>query len=241
MARNTRYVEQRSGDKVVATNELIHDVTIELVNALGRCSAEVCPRRGWRPRPPVPKPRRRSELQHERRSVLTDVDARLRPRIESVTVGVHVASKPTSHACWRCVPPASNTVVVVPLPSRWGRPPGPPRSLPRGARARKEPDLLRARSTDGHEVTAGVDADRPAELLVRRRGAWLERGLEHEGVARTNEDIGAAHVRHDSTVLSPGRGAGGGDVITEHADHQAVSAARQRQRLTEARVELDGG
>jgi hypothetical protein len=36
VARNTRYVEQRSGDKVVATNELIHDVTIELVNSLDR-------------------------------------------------------------------------------------------------------------------------------------------------------------------------------------------------------------
>lgn len=36
VARNTKYKEQRSGDKVVATNELIHDVAIELVNNLDR-------------------------------------------------------------------------------------------------------------------------------------------------------------------------------------------------------------
>jgi uncharacterized protein (TIGR02231 family) len=36
VARNTRYREQRSGDKVVATNELIHDLDIELVNNLDR-------------------------------------------------------------------------------------------------------------------------------------------------------------------------------------------------------------
>jgi hypothetical protein len=36
VARNTKYREQRSGDKVVATNELIHDLEIELVNNLDR-------------------------------------------------------------------------------------------------------------------------------------------------------------------------------------------------------------
>lgn len=36
VARNTRYLEQRSGDKVVATNELIHDLDVEVVNNLER-------------------------------------------------------------------------------------------------------------------------------------------------------------------------------------------------------------
>lgn len=36
VARNARYLEQRSGDKVVATNELIHDLDIEVVNNLER-------------------------------------------------------------------------------------------------------------------------------------------------------------------------------------------------------------
>lgn len=36
VARNTKYREQRSGDKVVATNELIHDIDIEVVNNLDR-------------------------------------------------------------------------------------------------------------------------------------------------------------------------------------------------------------
>ena len=36
VARNTTYKEQRSGDKVVATTELIHDIRIELVNNLDR-------------------------------------------------------------------------------------------------------------------------------------------------------------------------------------------------------------
>lgn len=36
VARNTTYTEQRSGDKVVATTELIHDLRIELVNNLDR-------------------------------------------------------------------------------------------------------------------------------------------------------------------------------------------------------------
>jgi uncharacterized protein (TIGR02231 family) len=36
VARNTRFQEQRSGDKVVATAELIHDLDIELVNNLER-------------------------------------------------------------------------------------------------------------------------------------------------------------------------------------------------------------
>lgn len=39
VARNTRFKEQRSGDKVVATNELIHDVDIEVVNNLDRDAA----------------------------------------------------------------------------------------------------------------------------------------------------------------------------------------------------------
>lgn len=36
VARNTKYREQRSGEKVVATNELIHEIAIELVNNLDR-------------------------------------------------------------------------------------------------------------------------------------------------------------------------------------------------------------
>jgi len=36
VARNTTFQEQRSGDKVVATNELIHDIVIEVVNNLDR-------------------------------------------------------------------------------------------------------------------------------------------------------------------------------------------------------------
>ncbi|MHB8877098.1 MAG: DUF4139 domain-containing protein [Myxococcaceae bacterium] len=36
VARNARYQEQRSGDKVVATSELIHDLDIDLVNNLQR-------------------------------------------------------------------------------------------------------------------------------------------------------------------------------------------------------------
>lgn len=36
VARNARYAEQRSGDKVVATNELIHDLELEVVNNLER-------------------------------------------------------------------------------------------------------------------------------------------------------------------------------------------------------------
>ncbi len=36
VARNTTFTERRSGDKVVATNELIHDVAIEVVNNLDR-------------------------------------------------------------------------------------------------------------------------------------------------------------------------------------------------------------
>jgi hypothetical protein len=36
VARNTKYVEQRSGDKVVATNELIHDLAFDVVNNLER-------------------------------------------------------------------------------------------------------------------------------------------------------------------------------------------------------------
>ena len=36
VARNTTFREERSGDKVVATNELIHDVVIELVSHLDR-------------------------------------------------------------------------------------------------------------------------------------------------------------------------------------------------------------
>ncbi|MDX2011515.1 MAG: DUF4139 domain-containing protein [Myxococcaceae bacterium] len=36
VARNTTFREERSGDKVVATNELIHDVAIELVSHLDR-------------------------------------------------------------------------------------------------------------------------------------------------------------------------------------------------------------
>jgi hypothetical protein len=35
-ARNTRYREERSGTKIVATNELWHDITIDLVNNLDR-------------------------------------------------------------------------------------------------------------------------------------------------------------------------------------------------------------
>ncbi|MFO0660690.1 MAG: hypothetical protein U0165_12790 [Polyangiaceae bacterium] len=35
-ARNTSFNEVRSGNKVVATNELWHQITIELVNNLGR-------------------------------------------------------------------------------------------------------------------------------------------------------------------------------------------------------------
>jgi hypothetical protein len=35
-ARNTRFKEERSGDMVVATSELIHDIEIELVNHLER-------------------------------------------------------------------------------------------------------------------------------------------------------------------------------------------------------------
>lgn len=38
VARNTRYLEQRSGDKVVATNELIHDLDLEVVNNLERAA-----------------------------------------------------------------------------------------------------------------------------------------------------------------------------------------------------------
>lgn len=38
VARNARYLEQRSGDKVVATNELIHDLDIEVVNNLERAA-----------------------------------------------------------------------------------------------------------------------------------------------------------------------------------------------------------
>jgi Domain of unknown function (DUF4139)/N-terminal domain of unknown function (DUF4140) len=38
VARNTRYVEQRSGDKVVATNELIHELDFEVVNNLERAA-----------------------------------------------------------------------------------------------------------------------------------------------------------------------------------------------------------
>lgn len=38
VARNTRYVEQRSGDKVVATNELIHDLSFDVVNNLERAA-----------------------------------------------------------------------------------------------------------------------------------------------------------------------------------------------------------
>jgi Domain of unknown function (DUF4139)/N-terminal domain of unknown function (DUF4140) len=36
VARNTTFTERRSGDKVVATNELIHDVVLEVVNNLDR-------------------------------------------------------------------------------------------------------------------------------------------------------------------------------------------------------------
>lgn len=36
VARNTTFQEQRSGDKVVATNELIHDIVIDVVNNLDR-------------------------------------------------------------------------------------------------------------------------------------------------------------------------------------------------------------
>ena len=36
VARNAKYREERSGDKVVATNELIHEIDIELVNNLDR-------------------------------------------------------------------------------------------------------------------------------------------------------------------------------------------------------------
>lgn len=36
VARNTKYVERRSGDKVVATNELIHSLTFDVVNNLER-------------------------------------------------------------------------------------------------------------------------------------------------------------------------------------------------------------
>ncbi len=36
VARNTKYRETRSGEKVVATNELIHEIAIELVNNLDR-------------------------------------------------------------------------------------------------------------------------------------------------------------------------------------------------------------
>jgi uncharacterized protein (TIGR02231 family) len=36
VARNAKYKEQRSGDKVVATNELIHDLELEVVNNLDR-------------------------------------------------------------------------------------------------------------------------------------------------------------------------------------------------------------
>ncbi|MEQ9503707.1 MAG: mucoidy inhibitor MuiA family protein [Deltaproteobacteria bacterium] len=35
-ARNTRFSEQRTSDAVVATNELVHDIAVELVNNLGR-------------------------------------------------------------------------------------------------------------------------------------------------------------------------------------------------------------
>ncbi len=38
VARNARYLEQRSGDKVVATNELIHDLELEVVNNLERAA-----------------------------------------------------------------------------------------------------------------------------------------------------------------------------------------------------------
>ncbi|MFT3712148.1 MAG: mucoidy inhibitor MuiA family protein [Archangium sp.] len=38
VARNTKYVEQRSGDKVVATNELIHDLSFDVVNNLERAA-----------------------------------------------------------------------------------------------------------------------------------------------------------------------------------------------------------
>jgi uncharacterized protein (TIGR02231 family) len=38
VARNTKYVEQRSGDKVVATNELIHELDFEVVNNLERAA-----------------------------------------------------------------------------------------------------------------------------------------------------------------------------------------------------------
>ncbi len=38
IARNTKYLEQRSGDKVVATNELIHDLDVEIVNNLERAA-----------------------------------------------------------------------------------------------------------------------------------------------------------------------------------------------------------
>jgi hypothetical protein len=38
VARNTKYVERRSGDKVVATNELIHDLTFDVVNNLERAA-----------------------------------------------------------------------------------------------------------------------------------------------------------------------------------------------------------
>jgi hypothetical protein len=38
VARNTKYLEQRSGDKVVATNELIHDLDVEVVNNLERAA-----------------------------------------------------------------------------------------------------------------------------------------------------------------------------------------------------------
>lgn len=38
VARNTKYVEQRSGDKVVATNELIHELAFDVVNNLERAA-----------------------------------------------------------------------------------------------------------------------------------------------------------------------------------------------------------
>lgn len=47
-ARNTRYAEARTSDKVVATNELVHDIAIELVNNLGRdVKCEVRERIPW--------------------------------------------------------------------------------------------------------------------------------------------------------------------------------------------------
>ncbi len=47
-ARNTRFSEARTSDKVVATNELVHDIAIELVNNLGRdVKCEVRERIPW--------------------------------------------------------------------------------------------------------------------------------------------------------------------------------------------------